>query len=144
MGLVYIARLFYIQVIDDSYKLSANNNVLRYVTEFPARGIIYDRKGRQMVTNEAAYDLMVVPRQVKGIDTLDLCNILDISKDEFLERMVKVKAYSSTSPAFSKHKLIKKRMLFCKKSFINSPDFIVRPVPFENTRTGQPPIFWVM
>jgi penicillin-binding protein 2 len=99
VGLVYVARLFYIQVLDDSYKLSANNNVLRYVTEFPARGIIYDRKGRQMVTNEAAYDLMVVPRQVKDLDTLDLCNILDISKKEFIERMLKVKTYSRYKPS---------------------------------------------
>lgn len=99
MGLVYIARLFYIQVLDDSYKLSANNNVLRYVTEFPARGIIYDRKGRQMVTNEAAYDLMVVPRQVKDIDTLDLCNILDISRKDFIDRMQKVKSYSRYKPS---------------------------------------------
>jgi penicillin-binding protein 2 len=99
VGLVYIARLFYIQVLDDSYKLSANNNVLRYVTEFPARGIIYDRKGRQMVTNEAAYDLMVVPRQVKDIDTLDLCNILDISRKDFIDRMQKVKSYSRYKPS---------------------------------------------
>ncbi len=107
VGLVFAARLFYIQVLDDSYKLSANNNVLRYVTEFPARGIIYDRKGRQMVTNEAAYDLMVIPRQIKGLDTLDLCNILDISKADFIERMKKIKVYSRYKPSIFEPQLDK-------------------------------------
>jgi penicillin-binding protein 2 len=73
--LVFIGRLFYIQVFNDDYKLSANNNVLRYVTDYPARGLVYDRNGKLLVYNEAAYDLMVTPKQIKNLDTMSLCNM---------------------------------------------------------------------
>ena len=56
ISIVFLGRLFVIQVLDDSYKLSAENNVLRYVTEYPARGLMYDRNGELLVFNEAAYD----------------------------------------------------------------------------------------
>jgi penicillin-binding protein 2 len=94
VGLIYIIRLFYIQVIDVSYKLSANNNVLRYVTEFPSRGLIYDRKGRLMVYNEAVYDLMIIPKQVKNIDTAEFCKLIGISTEIFKKKFFKAKNYS--------------------------------------------------
>src|ERR1700745_2029126 len=83
VGIIYLARLFYIQVIDDTYKLSANNNVLRHITEYPARGLIYDRKGKLMVYNEAVYDLMMIHKQVKSIDTTEFCKLIGISKEEY-------------------------------------------------------------
>ncbi|MBL7925787.1 MAG: penicillin-binding protein 2 [Bacteroidia bacterium] len=92
--LIYIVRLFYIQVIDNSYVASANNNVLRYVTQYPARGFVLDRKGKMMVFNQQVYDLMVTPRMVKSIDTTDFCNILQISKDDFIRKMNKARQYS--------------------------------------------------
>jgi len=95
IAVVFLGRLFFIQVIDDSYKLSAENNVLRYQTEYPARGLIYDRDGELMVYNEAAYDLMVVPREVKNLDTAELCDILSISKDVFRSRLTKARDYSA-------------------------------------------------
>ena len=72
IGLFYMARLFYVQIMVDKYILSANNNVLRYVTQYPARGLVFDRNGKLLVYNEAAYDLMVIPRQVRNPDTLAL------------------------------------------------------------------------
>jgi penicillin-binding protein 2 len=91
---VFILRLFYVQVFNDEYKLSANNNVLRYTTDYPARGLVYDRKGKLLVYNEAAYDLMVTPKQVKGIDTLDLCNTINITKEDFLKKIKTARQYS--------------------------------------------------
>jgi penicillin-binding protein 2 len=83
VGLVFIARLFYIQVLDESYVSSADNQALRYVTKYPARGIIYDRNHEILVLNQAAYDLMIVPRQVGKIDTEAFCVLLDITKAAF-------------------------------------------------------------
>ena len=94
IGIIFLLRLFYIQVINDDYKLSANNNVLRYVTQFPARGLIYDRNNELLVYNEAAYDLMVTPRQVKKLDTNNFCNTLGISKDVFIIKMKAARNYS--------------------------------------------------
>ena len=75
-ALLLIIRLFVIQVVKDTYRLSADNNVLRYVTQYPARGLIYDRNNKLMVFNQAAYDLMVVPAQVTSIDTAEFCELL--------------------------------------------------------------------
>ncbi len=92
--IILLTRLFYIQVIDDSYFLSANNNVLRKLTVYPARGIIYDRNGKIIVQNEPVYDLMVVPKQTGFIDTLEFCKLLGLSKSQFLEKMKKARNYS--------------------------------------------------
>ena len=89
VGLAYISRLFYIQVIDDTYKLDARNQAFRYTTEFPIRGYIYDRNNKLLVYNEAAYDLMVLPKNVKTMDTLDFCDMLKITKEQFLKKMKK-------------------------------------------------------
>ena len=94
VGCIYLLRIFYIQVIDRSYRLSANNNVLRYVTQYPARGLIYDRNGKLLVYNEAVYDLMVIPKQIVDLDTAELCRLLDIDKAGFLLHIQKAKAFS--------------------------------------------------
>ena len=73
--LCLLIRLFIIQVVKDSYRLSADNNVLRYVTQYPARGLIYDRNGELIVFNQAAYDLMVIPAQTSKIDTSGFCAV---------------------------------------------------------------------
>lgn len=89
VALIYIARLFYIQLIDDQYKLDARNNAFRYRTEYPVRGYIYDRKGKLLVYNAPSYDLLVTPKLAKNCDTMALCEILDITKADFLKRMKK-------------------------------------------------------
>ncbi len=94
IGVIFLLRLFYIQVLNDEYRLSANNNVLRYVTQYPARGLVYDRDGELLVYNEAAYDLMVTPRQVKDLDTQNFCTTLGISKEVFIKKMKAARNYS--------------------------------------------------
>ncbi len=89
IAIIYIIRLFYIQVIDDKYKLDAQSNAFRYLTEYPVRGYIFDRNGKLLVFNEASYDLMVIPREVKGCDTMALCETLEISKADFFKRIKK-------------------------------------------------------
>ncbi len=89
VGIIYCIRLFYIQVIDKSYEASAKNNALQKLTEYPPRGFIYDRNGKLLVFNEPSYDLIVTPKLVKGCDTVALCEILEITKTEFLKRIKK-------------------------------------------------------
>lgn len=92
---IFLIRLFYIQVIDDSYVLSSENQALRYIKQFAARGIIYDRNGKKIVYNEAVYDLMVTPRLLnKDFDTTKFCTLTHIPKEEFINKMKKAKAYS--------------------------------------------------
>ena len=94
IGVVYLLKLFSLQVIDKSLKASADNNVLRFVTQYPARGKVYDRNGELLVYNEAVYDLMVIPGQVKDIDTAELCRLLDLPVEVFTERLTKARKYS--------------------------------------------------
>src|SRR5690554_1684944 len=89
VSIIYIARFFYIQVIDTSYQLDATNNSQRFIVEHPARGLIYDRYGNLIVANEAAYDLMVVSGQVSHLDTAALVNLLEIDKKTFVTRLSK-------------------------------------------------------
>ena len=91
-----IVRLFIIQVVKNTYRLSADNNVLRYVAQYPARGLIYDRNGKQIVYNQAAYDIMVVPAQTgKIVDTASFCDLLGISRELYLKQMKAAINFSS-------------------------------------------------
>lgn len=99
IGIVFILRLFFLQVVDDQYKLTAENNVLRHINIYPARGLIYDRKGELLVYNQPAYDLMVIPRQVKDLDTTELCLLLEISKADFVSKLTKARKYSWRKPS---------------------------------------------
>ena len=98
-ALIFIIRLFYIQILSDEYAIFSEDNVVREETVYPPRGLIYDRKNKLLVYNEASYDLMVVPKQVKSIDTNAFCALLDITKDDFIERMNKAKEYSFYKPS---------------------------------------------
>ncbi|MCE3278459.1 MAG: penicillin-binding protein 2 [Bacteroidetes bacterium] len=91
VGLLFIMRLFYIQVIDDSYKLDANNQAFRYKTEYPVRGYIYDRNNKLLVYNEAAYDLIVLPKNISktDFDTAGFCELLGMTKETFIKKMKK-------------------------------------------------------
>lgn len=97
--LVIVARLFYIQIIDDSFLKKADINALKIVYEYPERGYIYDRTGKLMVANQPSYDIMVIPNETKNIDTLELCTTLDITKEYFLEKIAKAKVYSPRLPS---------------------------------------------
>ncbi|MFO7863425.1 MAG: penicillin-binding protein 2 [Salinivirgaceae bacterium] len=92
--IIYIAKLFSIQVLDSQYKTSASSNVLRHITQYPVRGLIYDRNNHLMVYNEAAYDLMVIPHQLKAFDTTALCEILNVTPSFVDEQLRKAKNYS--------------------------------------------------
>jgi len=94
IGLLYIVRLFFLQVVDASYKVSAENNSQSHVVVYPARGLIYDRNGELLVSNQAAYDIMVVPNDVSAFDTSEFCQILDITKENLEERLGRAKNYS--------------------------------------------------
>ena len=98
----YIVRLFTLQVMSDDYKKSADSNAFLKKIDFPSRGIITDRNGQLMVFNQPAYDIMVVMNETKGrLDTLELCDALNITREEFDQRMEKIKDRSK-NPGYSR------------------------------------------
>jgi len=92
--LIFIIRLFSIQVIDDSFKTSSENNVIRKQTDYPRRGLIYDRNNELVVYNEAAYDLMITPKQATYIDTSLICTLLEIDTISLIHKIEKAENYS--------------------------------------------------
>jgi len=98
-ALIIVIRLFYIQVVDSSYKISADNNVLRREINYPARGVIYDRNGKLLVFNQAAYDVLIIPKEVKAFDTLGFCSIVGVDKAELANEINKAKSYSRYKPS---------------------------------------------
>lgn len=85
---VILLRLFYLQVIDSRYRQLAMDNAVYAKVIYPERGIIYDRKGRAILNNTIAYDLMVTPAEVRGIDTLEICRLLEIDTADFRKRII--------------------------------------------------------
>ncbi|WP_264559701.1 penicillin-binding protein 2 [Flavobacterium sp. N2270] len=106
--IVLIARIFYLQVIDDTLKLKSENNAIKKVFEFPERGYIYDRNGKLLVANQPSYDIMVVPREIKDIDTLEFCQLLGITKEFFIKKIEKAIVYSPRLPSVFLAQLNKK------------------------------------
>ena len=94
-ALILLGKLFYIQIINDDYKRDAANNSMVYSTIYPPRGLIYDRNGKTLVTNEVGYDVMVTPREVPAFDTLALAEIFDTTADFVRERMTYYRTYRS-------------------------------------------------
>ncbi len=126
VAVILLARLFYIQVIDDSYFLSANNNVLRKINIYPARGIIYDRNGKILVQNEPVYDLMVIPRQTRTIDTLEFCKLIGITKEEFIAKMTKAKRYSPFKASIFEKQLSARLYAGFQERLFEYPGFYVQ------------------
>ncbi len=92
--IVFIIRLFYLQIIDGTYKQIADDRGIRKEQVDPERGQIFDRNGKLIVYNEPSYKLMVVPSQVKQIDTIRFCGILGIEKEYFIKKMKEAKSFS--------------------------------------------------
>lgn len=126
IGIVYLIRLFFLQVIDNDYKLSAQNNVLRYITQYPARGLVYDRDGILLIYNEASYDLLVTPRQVGVIDTSLLCKLLKISLEDFNENLDKAKKYSSHKSSVFLKQISKEDYGYLEEQLYKFPGFFVQ------------------
>ena len=99
---VYIIRLFTLQITSDDYKKSADSNAFLKKVEFPSRGVITDRNGKLMVYNQPSYDIMIVINEAKDhLDTLDFCKALNITKEEFDHRMSIIKD-RSRNPGYSR------------------------------------------
>ena len=126
ISLIHVIRLFYLQVIDDYYKKSADENALRYITEHPARGLIYDRNDSLLVYNEPVYDLMIVPRELRPFDTVDICRILEIDVKTLERRIEKAKAYSPMLPSTFEPQMSKEDFGYLQEKLYKFPGFFVQ------------------
>ncbi|MGN7513053.1 MAG: peptidoglycan D,D-transpeptidase FtsI family protein [Allomuricauda sp.] len=99
IGFTFIGRLSYLQLFRFSPDQILDDPAIKKVYDYPERGYIYDRDGKLLVGNQPAYDVMVIPREVKPLDTLEFCSLLGIDKPEFLTKMEKARRYSPRLPS---------------------------------------------
>lgn len=101
IAIIYVVRLFELQITDTRYKDFADNNAFFKKTIYPSRGLIFDRNNELIVYNEPAYDVMIIPRDIQPFDTLDFCNTVSLTREQFDNRLVEMRkspGYSSYTP----------------------------------------------
>jgi penicillin-binding protein 2 len=125
-AIILLVRLFYIQVISDKYILSAENNVIRRLPVYPARGVILDRNEHILVRNEPVYDLMVIPKEVKAFDTIEFCNLIGIDKKGFDRRFKKATSYSPYKASIFEKQLSVQIYGSFQEKLSNFPGFFVQ------------------
>src|SRR5690554_4669587 len=98
-GVLFTARLFYLQIYGGSTDSLRQNSAIKIMYDYPQRGYMFDRNGKLLVSNQPSYDVMVIPKDVKPLDTLEFCSLLRISKDDFKEILRKAWVYSPRLPS---------------------------------------------
>lgn len=94
-----LIRVFYLQIIDDSFKLKSENNAIKIKYDYPERGYIYDRNNVLLVANQPSYDIMVIPRELHNTDTIQFCKLLNITKEDFIKKIEKARIFSPRLPS---------------------------------------------
>ncbi|MBP5496425.1 MAG: penicillin-binding protein 2 [Bacteroidales bacterium] len=122
----YTFHLFRLQVLNKSYKTKADENAIREITIHPARGFIYDRHDSLLVYNDAAYDLMVVPKELRTFDTAELCRVLDLDIEDVRKKIEKAKKYSGSVPSLFKQQISKEDYGYLQEKMSEFPGFFVQ------------------
>jgi len=127
VGLLFISRLFYIQIINTKYQPSPlNNSAVAVKYDYPERGFIYDRNGILIVANQPSYDIMIVPRDVKPLDTLEFCSLLKIKKEDFIKKYKKSRIYSPRIPSVFLAQLSKSDYAYLQEKMYKYKGFFIQ------------------
>ncbi len=137
VALVFAVRLFHIQVLDGSYKLAADKNTLQRIVQVPYRGLIYDRKGQLLVQNTPVYDLMVVPREVKNLDSTRFCQLLQMPIEELREGLRLAKVYSRVKASPLVQNLSTPELAAIQDNLVDFPGFSIKARMARAYRTQQ-------
>ncbi|MEY3631596.1 MAG: hypothetical protein RL408_1150 [Bacteroidota bacterium] len=123
MGALFIGKLFFLQVIDDTYEKAADNNAIRKIIQIPFRGEVYDRFGKLIVYNTPVYDLYMIPRKAVVKDTNHFCRVFRVTKEYFIKTTQRARAYSRVKPSlFLKH-LSKEDFASVQDAMVDFPGF---------------------
>jgi len=127
VGLIYLSRLFIIQVLDTKYQQNPlNNSAVTVKFAYPDRGFIYDRNGKLLVANQASYDVMIIPKDVEPLDTLEFCNLLKITKEDFLKKYYRTKNYSPRIPSIFLGQLSKADFAYLQEKMYKYKGFYIQ------------------
>ncbi len=131
VGLLFIGKLFFIQVVDDTYEKAADNNAIRKIIQIPFRGEVYDRYGKLIVYNTPVYDLYIIPRKAVVKDTNHFCQVFGITKEYFVKTSQQARTYSRVKPSlFLKH-LSKEQFASVQDAMVDFPGFFFETNAFR-------------
>lgn len=131
VGLLFIGKLFFLQVIDDTYEKAADNNAIRKIIQIPFRGEVYDRYGKLIVYNTPVYDLYLIPRKAVVKDTNHFCRVFRVTKEYFIKTTQRARAYSRVKPSlFLKH-LSKEDFASVQDAMVDFPGFFFETNAFR-------------
>lgn len=125
-GIVFTARLLYLQVFDNSLKLRSELNAVNKVYDIPQRGFIFDRNGELMVSNQPSYDVMVIPNTIKNLDTTAFSNLLNITKEQLETSLKRARVYSPRLPSVILPQLTKDEYAHIQESMYRFPGFYIQ------------------
>ena len=126
VGIVFIGRLFQLQIVKGESYDPLNNEAVKTVFDYPERGYIYDRNGVLLVANQLSYDVMIQPNKVKYIDTLEFCKLLKIDKEDFVKRYNKASRYASYLPSVFLKQLAKEDFAFLQEKLHKYDGFFIQ------------------
>lgn len=127
IAVIFLVKLFMIQVVSSDYTPKATNNVIRRITQYPARGLIYDRDGELLVYNQAAYDIMVNPQHLDAFDTTEFCRILNIERSYLDKKLREAKEYSRYKPSIFLKLVSSETYARLQEKMYKFPGFFVQP-----------------
>ena len=134
-SLAFLARLFYLQVVDTSYEKLSADNAIKIVYDYPQRGFIFDRNGDLLVSNQPSYDVMVIPRNLKPFDTTELTQMLSITKEDLIKKLDKAKIYSPRLPSVVVPMLTKSDYAFVQEKMRKFPGFYIQKRSLRDYQT---------
>lgn len=126
VGLIFIGRLFQLQIIRGANYDPIRNASVKVMYDYPERGYIYDRNGKLLVANELSYDVMIQPNQVTPLDTLEFCSLLKITKEDFLRRFDKAERYASYLPSVFLKQLAKSDFAYLQEKLHKYKGFYIQ------------------
>jgi len=131
IGLLFIGKLFFLQVVDDTYEKAADNNAIRKIIQIPFRGEVYDRFGKLIVYNTPVYDLYMIPRKAVVKDTNHFCQVFRVTREYFIKTTQRARAYSRVKPSlFLKH-LSKEDFASVQDAMVDFPGFFFETNAFR-------------
>ncbi|MGB8704866.1 MAG: penicillin-binding transpeptidase domain-containing protein, partial [Gillisia sp.] len=134
-GVIFIARLFYLQVVDTSFVRLSEDNAIKVVYDYPQRGYIFDRNGKLLVSNQPSYDVMAIPRNVKAFDTAEFCKIIHISKEDLVQKLDRAKVYSPWLPSIIIPQLTKSEYAYLQEKMRNYEGFYIQKRSLRDYQT---------